>query len=241
MIPLDDLRQNRSAAIVAAIERVPPGTVVIPEVESVNDLRSVAIGLLEAEARGGTVVIRSASSFAAIRAGSGPRQVGRISVPSPRRVLIACGSYTAASTAQLATLESRGLHIAEVARTSTTDALVGTVRDRLEADGVAVLATPRSRADDGSLSSGASMMERLCDVVGRLRDHVDAVIAKGGITSGAAAISLGAGAARVEGQVAPGIALWSLRLADSRTMAYVVIPGNVGSPNAIAGVLDRLR
>ena len=85
------------------------------------------------------------------------------------------------------------------------------------------------------------MMERLCDVVRPLRDDVDAVIAKGGITSAAAAISLGAGAARVEGQVAPGIALWSLELPDARTMPYVVIPGNVGGPDAIAGVLDRLR
>jgi uncharacterized protein YgbK (DUF1537 family) len=85
------------------------------------------------------------------------------------------------------------------------------------------------------------MMERLCDVVGRLRDDVDAVIAKGGITSAAAAISLGAGVARVEGQVAPGIALWTLRLGDTRTMPFVVIPGNVGGPGAIAGALGRLR
>ena len=241
MVPLDELRESGSAAIVVEIERARAGTVVIPEVETVDDLRCIAIGLLEAEAGGRSVVIRSASSFAAIRTGSGPRRVDEIAVPSPRRVLVACGSYTAASTAQLATLESRGLRIVEVTPRSTTDALVGAVRDRLDADGVAVLATPRARSDDGSLSEGASMMERLCDVVGRLHDDVDAVIAKGGITSAAAAISLGAGSARIDGQVAPGIALWSLRLADSRTMPYVVIPGNVGGPGAIAGVLDRLR
>jgi len=241
MVPLGALREHGSAAVVAAIEGARAGTVVIPEVETVNDLRRVAIGLLAAEAGGGTVVIRSASSFAAIRAGSAPHQVEAIAGPPSRRVLIVCGSYTVASTAQLATRESRGLRLVEVTSGSTTDALVEAVRDRLDADGVTVLATPRSRSDDGSLGSGASMMERLCDVVGRLRDDVDAVIAKGGITSAAAAISLGAGAAWVEGQVEPGIALWSLRLTHSRTIPYVVIPGNVGGPNAIARVLDWLR
>jgi uncharacterized protein YgbK (DUF1537 family) len=243
MVTLDDLRERGPAAIADAIGQAAGGTVVIPEAETVADLRSVAVGFLEAEARGARVVIRSASSFAALLAGSLPRQVDPVidSSVKTRRILIVCGSHTAASTAQLVMLHRRGLSIVEVDASSTTDQLVGAIRDRLDTDGVGVLATPRSRSDDGSLRSGASMMDRLCDVIERLRDDVDAVIAKGGITSAAVAISLGARVARVEGQVAPGIALWRLRLDRDRSMPYVVIPGNVGGPDAIAAVLDRMR
>ena len=85
------------------------------------------------------------------------------------------------------------------------------------------------------------MMRRLMDVVRGLRDDVDAVVAKGGITSAEAAIDLGAEIARVEGQVAPGIAMWTLRLEAGRSLPYVVVPGNVGGPDALTDVLDRLR
>ena len=83
MVPLHDLRKHGSAAIADALERAPAGTVVIPEAETVNDLRCVAIGLLDAEFRGATVVIRSASSFAAIRAGLAARG-SRLSPARPR-------------------------------------------------------------------------------------------------------------------------------------------------------------
>jgi uncharacterized protein YgbK (DUF1537 family) len=78
-------------------------------------------------------------------------------------------------------------------------------------------------------------------VIDRLRDDVDAVVAKGGITSAAAAISLGAKVARVEGQLAPGIALWRLHLGRLRSMPFVAVPGNVGGPDALTDILDRLR
>jgi uncharacterized protein YgbK (DUF1537 family) len=97
------------------------------------------------------------------------------------------------------------------------------------------------RSDDGSLGAGAMMMDRLTELVGSLRDDVDAVVAKGGITSAAAALSLGAQVARVEGQLAPGIALWSLHVEGRRPMPYVVVPGNVGGPDALTQVLDQLR
>ena len=241
MVPLQDLREHGSAAIADALERAPAGTVVIPEAETVDDLRCVAIGLLDAEARGATVVIRSASSFAAIRAGLAARRIEAIPGPAPRRILIACGSYTAASTAQLAALATRGWPIAEVAPDAPIVQLVTVARARLDTDGLAVIATPRSRADDGSLRSGAAMMDRLIEVIGRLRDDVDAVIAKGGITSAAAAISLGAQIARVEGQLGAGHRHVEPPPWRDRSMPYVVIPGNVGGPDSITDVLDRLR
>jgi uncharacterized protein YgbK (DUF1537 family) len=241
MVALQDLRDRGSAAISTAIERAPAGTVVIPEAETDDDLRCVALGLLDAEADGSKVVIRSAASFAAIRAGLVARRIEALDGTPPRRVLVACGSYTAASTAQLDALAARGWPIAVLDPHTPIEALAALVRGRLETVGLAAVATPRSRSDDGSLGAGAMMMDRLTELVGSLRDDVDAVVAKGGITSATAALSLGAQVARVEGQLAPGIALWSLHVEGRRPMPYVVVPGNVGGPDALTRVLDQLR
>jgi uncharacterized protein YgbK (DUF1537 family) len=199
------------------------------------------LGLLDAEAHGSKVVIRSAASFAAIRAGLVARRIEALDGTPPRRVLVACGSYTAASTAQLDALAARGWPIAVLDQDVPIEALAALVRGRLETVGLAAVATPRSRSDDGSLGAGAMMMDRLTELVGSIRDDVDAVVAKGGITSAAAALSLGAQVARVEGQLAPGIALWSLHVEGRRPMPYVVVPGNVGGPDALTQVLDQLR
>jgi uncharacterized protein YgbK (DUF1537 family) len=67
------------------------------------------------------------------------------------------------------------------------------------------------------------------------------VVAKGGITSAdVARIGLGAASATVLGQVAPGISVWRLTAVDGRGLLYVVVPGNVGGPDAIVDVLDAL-
>ena len=241
MVALDELRDRRVDAVAEALLRAPIGSVVIPEAETPDDLRSVAIGLLEAEVRGAKVVVRSASTFAAIRAGLQARRIEAIDGSPLGRILIACGSYTAASTAQLNALAARGWPVAEVSPETPIGHVVTMAQARLATDGLAIIASPRSRSDDGSLRSGASMMDRLTEVIGRLRNDVHAVIAKGGITSAAAAISLGADVAWVAGQLAPGIALWSLRLGGARSMPYVVVPGNVGGPDALTDLLDRLR
>jgi uncharacterized protein YgbK (DUF1537 family) len=40
--------------------------------------------------------------------------------------------------------------------------------------------------------------------------------------------------------VAPGISVWRLTAADGRELLYVVVPGNVGGPDAIVDVLSAL-
>jgi uncharacterized protein YgbK (DUF1537 family) len=241
IVPLQVLRAQGQDAVAAALEGAGSGSVVIPEAETVSDLRCVAMGLLDAEDRGGTIAIRSASTFAAIRAGLSGRELDRAPTRGPLRILVACGSYTQASTAQLAVLAARGWRIHELGANTSEGRVIATARADLDRDGLTILATPRIRTDDGGPASGASMMDRMTSVVRHLRDDIDGVIAKGGITSAAVATSLGADIARVEGQLAPGIALWSLVLAGRRRLPYAVIPGNVGGKDAIAGVLDRMR
>jgi uncharacterized protein YgbK (DUF1537 family) len=241
VIPLSALRTVGPTAVSTVLQQARPGTVVIPEATTGDDLRVIATGLRLAESGGREVVLRCASSFAAIRAGLVSRAIRTIDVAAPQRVLIACGSVTAASTTQLAALAARDIGIVETDPTTTPRRFAKDVRARLEEDGVAVLATPRARTDDRSLASGAAVMDRLADVVRLVRSDVDAVIAKGGITSGRMAISLGADVARVNGQVAPGVAVWTLRLAADRPMPYVVVPGNVGDEHTLVDALAVLR
>ena len=69
------------------------------------------------------------------------------------------------------------------------------------------------------------------------------VVAKGGITaSDVATDGLGVRAARILGQVLPGVPVWRLGPASRWPgMPYVVFPGNVGDDGAVAKVIRLLR
>ena len=185
--------------------------------------------------------MRCASSFAAIRSDLVAHAIKTIDVAAPGRVLVACGSVTAASTAQLDALKARGAPVVTVDHSSDRDQVVADARACLAEGGLVVVMTPRDRTGDGSLASGAVLMDRLADTVGALGSDADLVIAKGGITSARMGIALGAEQARVEGQVAPGVALWTLRSGDTGTLPFVVVPGNVGGDRTLVDVLDRVR
>jgi uncharacterized protein YgbK (DUF1537 family) len=65
LVPLGKLHMQ----YVDALLKVPAGSVVIPDAENRLDLETIALGLLDAEEEGPHVVVRSASTFAAIRSG----------------------------------------------------------------------------------------------------------------------------------------------------------------------------
>ena len=241
VVPLHDLRRVGPVAVSSALATAAPGTVVIPEATRRRDLELVARGLLVAEARGCHVVVRCAASFAAIRAGLEGRVVSNVPLKAPGRLLIVCGSTTRSSTEQLERLAGSGVFVQTVDALPSRS-LVQTVAARLDGDGVAALATPRHRsADRQDLASGAKVMQSLCQAVEALEGHFEGALAKGGVTSGEVALALGAETARVEGQLAPGVALWTLRVADSMTIPYGVVPGNVGDPGTLLRVVRRFR
>jgi uncharacterized protein YgbK (DUF1537 family) len=239
LVPLAELRRSGSRAVSSVLSMAPPGTVVIPDAASHRDLELVACGLLEAEAGGCQVVVRSASSFAAIRSGLEARAVSSVTLAAPGRLLVVCGSTTRSSTEQLSRLAAAGLEI-QTLDAHQNSSMRRSLKARLDHDGVVVLATPRIRSPHmQDLASGAKVMKSLVDVVGSLQGDFEGVIAKGGVTSGEIAIGLGAETARVEGQLAAGIALWTLRLSGSWTMPYGVVPGNVGVPDTLLRVVNQ--
>lgn len=239
VVPLRELRNGGPAVVSSALATAAPGTVVVPEATRREDLELVARGLLTAEAHGHQVVVRCAASFAAIRAGLEGRSVSHVPLRAPGRLLIVCGSTTRSSTEQLERLAAAGVFIQTVDG-PPSQSLLESVAVRLDGDGVAVLATPRRRAADmQDLASGAKVMQSLCRAVAGLEGHFEGALAKGGATSGEVALALGAGTARVEGQLAPGVPLWMLRVADSMTMPYGVVPGNVGDSGTLLRVVRR--
>ncbi|MEO8463244.1 MAG: nucleotide-binding domain containing protein, partial [Chloroflexota bacterium] len=227
----------------------PARSVVIPEAETRADLEVAALGLVEAERAGREVVVRSASTFAAIRAGLIGRQIGDVAVPKPGRVLAVCGSQTRASTDQLRRLaEATGTEPIELSPdwsspgSPVSERRIEKAGHRLASDlerrGFAILATSRTRAQDtGNLTLGERVMTMLIATVAGVGAMCDGLIAKGGITSAEVARrAMGATVARVGGQLAPGVALWELPLAAGRRVPLAVVPGNVGGPMLLVDV-----
>ena len=88
-----------------------------------------------------------------------------------------------------------------------------------------------------------AVSDALVSVVSQVRRRPRFIVAKGGITSSDLGTrALGVRIAHVPGQVAPGVPVWTL--GDETPfpgLPYVIFPGNVGTPDALADVVLRLR
>ncbi len=244
VISLEDQRRNGPAAISDALLGIAPGGVVIPEVETPDDVRRAVLGLIDAERRGRPITVRSAATFAAARTGLRARSVdarviNTMGIPREANVLVACGSHTSGSGRQLAALESHGVDIAVLEDDRRDGDAVRRTAASLREHGLAGIATPRRYVPGTDFEGGAAWMRRLASAVATLAHDADVVVAKGGITSAELARALGADAATVEGQLDPGIALWTLE--REPRLPYVVVPGNVGDANALVRVVGAFR
>ena len=232
------------AAAIATAARAGRPAVVVPDAETDADLATIARGLRTAEAAGTPVIARCAPAFAAVLTDSAARTL----TPAPDGeggVLVVCGSFVPATTAQLERLAARcpgaivDAHVRALAGDGSdaeVERIAEAARERIASGGLAVLATERER--DPALVEPASqrrIASALAQVAQRVRAGV--VVAKGGITSAVTAREgLGARAARVVGPIASGVVLW--RLPDGTD--YVVFPGNVGGADLLADVVAAI-
>jgi uncharacterized protein YgbK (DUF1537 family) len=250
-VPIEALRSSDGNAIAAALLTTSPGTVIAPDAVTDDDIRLIQRGLDKAWAAGRNVVVRCAAPLAAMCADVYANSL--LSLPLPRPdgpVLVVCGSHTTGATSQLRSLRERfGINVALLdTRAALTDPdaagtqLADCVRKDLRQRGVAAIATERDRrAGDNTLNHGERVMAALTTAVRHLRTDVAAVVAKGGITSAEVAhTGLVADTARVRGQLLAGVSLWELH-ADVGTVVYVVVPGNVGTADALVDVLRGLN
>jgi uncharacterized protein YgbK (DUF1537 family) len=94
-----------------------------------------------------------------------------------------------------------------------------------------------------SLDIGARVSDALVEVVRQLSVRPRYLVAKGGITSSDLATrGLGVRRAMVLGQIMPGVPVWELGPETKFPgLPYVVFPGNVGGPEALENVIDKLK
>ena len=244
VVPLQAIRQYGSAAVRDALLNEPDGGVVIPEQESADDIGQSVLGLLDAEAAGRAVTVRSAATFAAARSGLRTRIVDEgaireLGVAENPIVLVACGSHTDGAGRQLDALEKEGVDVRLLDRPANDSTAVARTAQALRTDGIAAIATPRTFIAGTDFDGGQAWMRRLSGAVRTLASGADVIVAKGGITSADLAGALGAHRARVEGQLEPGIALWVLD--GEPGIPYAVVPGNVGDADALVRVVNRFR
>jgi uncharacterized protein YgbK (DUF1537 family) len=242
-VPLARLRGRGPDAVADALAGAGPDAVVVPDCVTGSDVLAIAAGLVRAERRGARVQVRCAASLAAALAGLTTRPLDRIDVPPPGRVLVACGSFTGASTRQLRALDGlweRRVELPVAPHAGDDRALADAVRERLAEDGRALLATDRAPGHDRVPAAPGLLMDTLVATVRRLAAEVDLVVAKGGVTSARLATdALAATSARVRGQILPGVPVWDLRTPLGRP-AYVVVPGNVGADDTLRRILGRV-
>jgi len=96
---------------------------------------------------------------------------------------------------------------------------------------------------ESNLSIGQRVSTGLVSLVQTLSVRPRYVLAKGGITSSDVATQgLGVQRALVLGQILPGVPVWQLG-PETRYpgLSYIVFPGNVGGPQALAEVVTALR
>jgi len=235
-----------------------PGSVCILNAACRHDLQSATAALVEAEARGKRFLYRTAASFVAVRADIEPRPLLEprdLLLGNGSGVLIVVGSYVPKTTLQLENLLARGcaagveLDVRQVLDNRTRDATVTEVAERasreLAADATVVVYTSRALVagdPQKSLAIGRAVSRAVVDAVRAINVRPRVLVAKGGITSSdVATAACGMQRSTVLGQILPGVPVWRCgpesRLAG---MPLVVFPGNVGSADALAELVEDL-
>ncbi|MBK1783607.1 four-carbon acid sugar kinase family protein [Prauserella cavernicola] len=247
-LPLAELRERGAEAVTAALRAARPGSVLLPDVETDDDIALIAEGITAARESGRRVVVRSAATLAATLAGTSAKQVVP---PRAQAVLVACGSHTDGATRQLERLGAPVRSLPDAERlldesddaAAELDALAAALRAELAETGLAVVASPRKRsAGHGGLEHGAAIMSALVRVVRATAPAADVVVTKGGITGADIATrALDADVAHVLGQVVTGVPLWRLSRTGTGAGYQVVVPGNVGSDDVLRDIVDMVR
>jgi uncharacterized protein YgbK (DUF1537 family) len=259
-ISIETIRRAGPDGVAAQLADLHSGGVCAINAASERDLAVAALGILQAEARGKRFLYRTAASIVPLRAGISPRPLlGRadLDLPAAGAGLIVIGSYVPKSSGQAAALLAQpGVASVEV----DVGALLASAGWDREIERVAQAADQRLRAGqdtaiwtsrqlvtgadpESSLAIGRRVSDGLVAIVQAITTRPRYLLAKGGITSSDVATrGLHVERALVLGQILPGVPVWRLG-PESRYpgMIYIVFPGNVGGPGALAEVVAALR
>jgi len=259
-ISLSDLREGGPVAVRRKLGGLSGGVMCVINAASTRDLQVLTLALLGAESAGKHFLYRTAASFVPTRAGIEPRPLlapGDFEHRGPTGGLIVVGSYVPRTTEQVNSLLSvrhvKRIQVpvedilSENTRASTIAMVARHADDYLGAGEDVVLYTSRRlvTSDDPSesLQIGGRVSNALVSIVRAIRVRPRYFLAKGGITSSDMATkALNVKRAMVLGQILPGVPVWKTG-PESRFpgLTYLVFPGNVGGPEALAQVVMALK
>ncbi|KAM3465908.1 hypothetical protein NHJ6243_001280 [Beauveria neobassiana] len=244
-----------------------PNLVVIVNAVVDADMHVFVAGLLQAQQHGRRYLFKTGAAFVSSRLAISPIPPLTLedlgidkSAASQSGGLVLAGSHVPKTTAQLERLrERRGnqLHVVELPVTQlvssagkeAAEVLVSAAAreasETLAAGQDVLVLTSRElvKGTDAlsSLGIASKVAQALVALTRGITTRPRYIIAKGGITSSDAATkALGMRRARVLGQAAPGVPLWMCHEETSRHRAvpYVVFPGNVGSDDTLADIVE---
>ena len=244
-LQLDDLRAHGPAGVTRALQELEAAgrpAVLAPDAVTEADLEFIAEGYRRAVDAGTDALVRCAPAFAGVLAGTTANAL----VPAPETregMLVVCGSYVPASTAQLRVLvderpgslvEVDPLVLASASPDSEVRRAASAASERIRSSGLAVVSTSRLRPPGTeTLDAGERIAAGIAAVAGAIEPRPSVVAAKGGITSCVTLRDgLGIAAAEVVGPVLPGVSRWRAGELD-----YLVVPGNVGDDRLLADIV----
>lgn len=261
-IGLRDIREGGPDSVTSLLAQVEDRQVTIVNAATYRDVESFVWGLMQAENQGKRFLFRTAASFVKIRGGVPDRELLTAEELRPTVQgseaggLTMVGSYVQRTTEQLsATLEmdrALGLELRvprvldRRSRAGEIERVLNQVARGLRQGHEVVLYTSRELVVSPGvpqLYAAQQVSEALVEVLRRLPVRPAYLIGKGGITSSDLATDgLGVRKAQVLGQIVPGVPVWRLGPESKYPgLPYVVFPGNVGGPDALAQTIRILR
>lgn len=264
VLELADLRTNLTK-VVSQLKSAENCRVLAADIVTEEDLRQLALALIEAERAGKRFVYRVGPPFVRARIGQDEHpplsqaEIARARTASHLAAggLIVVGSHVDLTTRQLNHLTSVQdlpvfeIEVAKVIDTASREAHLQTLAQQVSAaleHGNAVLRTSRQlvtgKDEDDSLAISRQVSTAVVEVTKRVlqANPPQFVVAKGGITSSdTASKGLSIRRAKVIGPMLPGIvSLWTALEGPARGIPYIVFAGNVGDETSLATVVQKL-
>ncbi len=258
-VSIEDLRIGGPDRVNQILKRLPAGSACVVNAASYWDLEVFSLGLLHAEMQGAKFLFRTAASFVRTRCGISPRELlGEDDIVAEKRTggLFIVGSYVPKTTEQIELLKDQKNLVSvkieterllrEASQRQEIDRVADLMNQTLGAGQDVLIYTSRKlisgNGPEGSLEIGRRVSNSLVQIVQALQCQPRYLVAKGGITSSDVATKgLGVRRAMVLGQILPGVPVWRLGSETRYSgMAYIVFPGNVGAPNALASLQSQL-
>jgi uncharacterized protein YgbK (DUF1537 family) len=259
-ISLADIRVGGRERVTARLLELTGSQVCVVNAVSMRDLEVFTLGLLAAEAAGKQFLYRTAASFVQVRAGLDSQPLlkpAELKLPDSGGGLVVVGSYVPKTTSQVAALLARpgivnlevevGALLDETRQANEIERVVRQTNQALSQNRDVVIFTS-SRLITGSdaessLSIGQRVSASLVAIVRAVSVRPRYILAKGGITSSDVATQgLAVKRTLVLGQILPGVQVWQLGPESHYPgLVYIVFPGNVGGPQALAEVVAKLK